>query len=75
MVAMRKKLCIATFISIFWVGFSFAQYADVYPTNWWVGMKNNKVQLLIKSADSSLYKSVVTIKYPHLKMVNTWRWI
>jgi glycosidase len=68
MVAMRKKLCIATFISIFWVGFSFAQYADVYPTNWWVGMKNNKVQLLIKSADSSLYKSVVTIKYPGITL-------
>lgn len=26
---------------------SFSQHIDVYPTNWWVGMKNPKLQLMI----------------------------
>ena len=29
-----------------------AQHAQVYPTNWWTGMKWNKVQLLIRGENS-----------------------
>jgi glycosidase len=45
-----------------------AQYAEVYPGNWWVGMKWNKVQLLIKSSNSDFNKEQVRINYPGVKI-------
>ncbi len=41
-----------------------AQNIWVYPTNWWIGMKWNNVQLLIRSADKSISQEKVTINYP-----------
>src|SRR5690348_984421 len=35
---------------------------SVYPTNWWVGMKNPKLQLMLHGA--SVGSSTVTISYP-----------
>ena len=43
---------------------SLAQYAQVYPTNWWVGMKWNKVQLLIKGDKEGFNKEKISINYP-----------
>src|SRR6476661_6444709 len=40
-----------------------AQHAQVYPTNWWTGMKWNKVQLLVRG-ENSLAKEKVSIAYP-----------
>lgn len=45
-----------------------AQYAEVYPSNWWVGMKWNKVQLLIKGEYGEFNKEKVVIKYPGVKI-------
>ena len=42
----------------------FAQYATVYPTNWWIGMKHNKIQLLIKGNDDQFNKEKISIRYP-----------
>ena len=53
------------------VGFSFyswSQYADIYPTHWWVGMKHNKVQLLIKGGDAQFNKQQLKINYPGIKV-------
>jgi neopullulanase len=47
---------------------AFAQYATVYPTNWWVGMKTNKVQLLIKGEYDEFNKEKVVINYPGIKI-------
>jgi glycosidase len=44
----------------------FAQQPNLYPTNWWVGMKNNKVQILARSNDASFNKSTVTVTYSGL---------
>jgi glycosidase len=41
-----------------------AQYADVYPTNWWVGMKWNKVQLLIHNKEGNFRYIKIKIEYP-----------
>lgn len=49
----------------------FAQYAKVYPTNWWVGMKHNKVQLLIKGEYDGFSKEQVRIKYPGVTITGT----
>jgi glycosidase len=41
----------------------FAQDIQVYPSNWWTGMKWNKVQLLIRS-ESSIANNKIQITYP-----------
>jgi glycosidase len=45
-----------------YVSVAIAQNVKVYPTNWWVGMKHNKVQLLLRG-DSTLGAHIPTIKY------------
>jgi glycosidase len=40
-----------------------AQDIKIYPTNWWVGMKWNKVQLLVYSNDVNFNKQSVKINY------------
>ncbi len=42
----------------------FAQQTNIYPTNWWVGMKWNKVQLLMYNKAKSIKASDVSIAYP-----------
>lgn len=50
---------------IFWCANIFAQNTSVncYPTNWWTGMKWNKVQLLVHG-ESSLANEKIKINYP-----------
>jgi len=40
------------------------QYANIYPTNWWVGMKHNKIQLLVKGNYAGFNRESVEINYP-----------
>lgn len=50
---------------------SFAQHTNnikIYPTNWWVNMKWNKVQLLIKSDNVNFSQEKVRIKYPGISV-------
>src|SRR5664279_856864 len=42
-----KKYFSLCLISFFIFHFSFSQTVEVYPSNWWVGMKWNKVQLMV----------------------------
>lgn len=48
-----------------------AQYATVYPTNWWVGMKHNKIQLLIQSDHESFSNEKVRINYAGVSVTGT----
>jgi glycosidase len=48
-----------------------AQNVTVYPTNWWVGMKNNSVQLLIRSSGEPFSSDKVTIQHPGITIVKT----
>jgi len=41
----------------------FAQNAEVYPTHWWVGMKNPKLQLMIHGANVANGSSDISIRY------------
>lgn len=45
------------------------QTITVYPTNWWVGMKMNKIQLLVKSENAAINKMNVLINYPGVQLV------
>jgi glycosidase len=59
---------IRLFVFVLFVLFCFeglqAQYATIYPTNWWVGMKHNKIQLLVKGNYTGFNRESVEINYP-----------
>ena len=66
---MCKKSSILLIISaVFFCESLYAQYATVYPTNWWVGMKHNKIQLLIKGDYDQFNKEQLRINYPGIKV-------
>jgi glycosidase len=46
---------------------AFAQHADLYPSNWWIGMKWNKVQVLVHG-DYDLSQTKVEISHPGVKL-------
>ena len=46
--------------------FSYAQYAEVYPSNWWVGMKNQQLQLLVYG--EGIGSATPVISYPGVKL-------
>ena len=43
---------------------TFSQKISFYPSNWWIGMKWNKVQILIYNDAESLKQATVEINYP-----------
>jgi neopullulanase len=49
-----------------------AQHAEVYPVNWWTGMKWNKVQLLVR-ANVNIAKSKISITYPGVSVTKIHR--
>ena len=49
---MCKKLFSAFALVLFVQACLLAQSLQVYPTHWWVGMKNRKLQLLIRSTEN-----------------------
>ena len=40
---------------------------EAYPSNWFVNMKYNKVQVLLRSADADFSKATIAINYPGVK--------
>ena len=65
----RCSFLIIAFLSV--TSYSFEQYAKLYPTNWWVGMKWNKVQVLVYGAYDGFNKETVHINYPGVKLLKT----
>ncbi|MCW3088704.1 MAG: neopullulanase, partial [Sediminibacterium sp.] len=47
---------------------SHAQYAQVYPTNWFTGMKWNKVQILVRGGYNGFSREKVSIRYPGVQL-------
>ena len=41
-----------------------AQQTQLYPSNWWIGMKWNKVQILVYNNQKSIKNIIVKIAYP-----------
>ena len=56
-----KKLFV--FVLLLAVNSISAQHARIYPTNWWTGMKWNKVQLLIHG-ENSLANEKIKVTHP-----------
>lgn len=68
-----KKIVLFGYAMLGMVLVSFAQYAKLYPTNWYTGMKWNKVQVLVRGEYDGFSKEKVRINYPgvSLSKVNT----
>ena len=62
-----KKIIVLIALFTFYFSAS-AQYANVYPTNWWVGMKWNKVQLLVRGEYDGFNKEQVKLNYAGVKL-------
>jgi len=66
---MRK--IIFFFVCSFIIEQSFSQNSvEVYPSNWWVGMKMNKIQLMIYGRNVSENVHFVQTKYSGIKILN-----
>jgi hypothetical protein len=63
------KRVFVLFIFVSFVSISFAQQSDYkcYPTNWWTGMKWNKVQVMLHGNDIG-NSDAYTINYPGVKI-------
>ena len=48
-----------------------AQTIEAYPTNWFVQMKYNKVQVLLRKPSSFKNNAQVQINYPGVKLLKT----
>lgn len=48
-----------------------AKNIDIYPTNWWVGMKTNSIQLLIRSTGEAFSSADILINYSGIKVLKT----
>ncbi len=67
---MQKKLLLSCCLLLI-TAFSFSQYAQLYPTNWFTGMKWNKVQILVRGDHEGLNKEKVQINYPGVQLIKT----
>src|SRR6476661_3012026 len=65
-----KKFLFICFLSLLITNYSFSQNAEVYPSNWWVGMKWNKVQLMVHGDGIGMYFHHVNTNYPGVKIFN-----
>lgn len=60
-----KKNFLFLLVAFFVLNFSLtAQNIFLYPTNWWVGMKWSKVQILVRNTQNSFDEAKVYVKYP-----------
>ncbi|NIG55551.1 alpha-amylase family glycosyl hydrolase [Chitinophaga sp. Cy-1792] len=66
-----RKMLIAGLMMLCSTAYAYARQPDVYPTNWWTGMKHNKIQLLLKSEDSEFNKSKISVNYPGVTITDT----
>src|SRR6478735_8231992 len=64
---MNRFALIATSF-LFTCNILFAQdHVDIYPTHWWVGMKNPKLQLMIHA--ENVANNTFSISYPGVSLV------
>jgi glycosidase len=66
-----KNKYLLLLVLVFVLKISYAQYTTVYPTNWWVGMKHNKIQLIIRGDHESFSNEKVRINYPGVTVTGT----
>ena len=60
---MKKLLSVVLLITLSLTK-AFTQNIQVYPLNWWIGMKHSQVQLLVHASDVKFNASTPAINYP-----------
>ncbi len=65
---MRLLLIIACLLLSF---SSQSQSVEVYPPNWWVGMKLNTVQVLLRNNDPTFSRQIFAVNYPGVSIVRS----
>lgn len=68
---MMKKSIVIILFFVVQIQFSFAQLADlerVEPMNWWVGFKDQSLQLLVRG--NQIADRVVSLNYPGVKLIS-----
>ncbi len=68
---MKKNIFTFLFIAVLGCLKVYAQQTQIYPSNWWVGMKMNHVQLLIRSDNKMLSRQKIKISYPGVTLLKT----
>lgn len=66
-IMMMKRIIITAVIVLFVSLIASAQNIEVFPTNWWVGMKMNKIQLMVHGNSIGSFKRV-SCNYPGVKI-------
>jgi len=64
---MKKNLCFLLLFKCLFFSAT-AQYATLYPTNWFTGMKWNKVQILVHGNYDGFNKEKVQVRYPGVQV-------
>ncbi len=62
-----NKILLSFFTLLLFANISSAQ-TKLYPTDWWVGMKWNKVQILVYNKDQNIGTRNVSINYPGVEL-------
>lgn len=62
------KNTIALLLTICSIQILAAQNVEIYPTNWYIGMKWNKVQILLRSTDKNFSKTRFRTNYPGVRL-------
>ena len=63
------KNCLFSIITLCSVFLAEAQIKHIEPLNWWVGMKNPDLQIMVNG--NSISSTEVSISYPGVKLTNT----
>lgn len=50
---------------------AFSQPVEIYPPNWWTGMKTSKVQILLRGAEVDFSTGAFTVNYPGVTLTKT----
>ena len=64
---MKKNLCFLLLFKCLFFSAT-AQYATLYPSNWFTGMKWNKVQLLVHGNYDGFNTEKVQVRYPGVQV-------
>lgn len=64
-----KKILFLIAALLLYISCSYAQYARLFPSNWWIGMKHNTVQVLLYGPDAQFGQQDVRINYPGVELI------
>ncbi len=68
---MNLKSTLTGFLVLFFYSSLYAQEIKFYPTNWFTGMKWNKVQILVHGSGDNFNEAKVSLSYPGVLLQKT----